>query len=172
MKTVRLEDFAAELGKLTDGQVETLKNITYNGLLRAVPMLVAESPVDTGQYASSWAVERNSEDLMSIGNYAPHAAIIEHGARPFVPPIGPLLEWARRVLGEGPPKDSESGRSIQGPQRGPVDPSAYSPEVRALAYATRNKIREVGMRPRHILENMIPKIIAEVVAEFKRGEGQ
>ena len=54
-------------------------------------------PVDTGLYASSWSVEKD-EDNIFFGNTAPYAQHIEHGARPFSPPIRPLLEWASRKL--------------------------------------------------------------------------
>ena len=33
---------------------------------------------------------------------APHAAPLEYGARPFRPPLGPLVEWAKRKGLENP----------------------------------------------------------------------
>lgn len=167
MKTVNLKDFSRELGELSKTQIKTLTEITYEALWKSIPDLVAASPVDTGQYAASWSVERPSEFQMWIGNYAPHAPIIEHGARPYSPPIGPLLEWARRVLQKGPAIDTESGGAIMGPAPRTYDPDQYPEDVRRLAFAVQAKIRERGMEPRHILENQIPKIIERVVAEFK-----
>lgn len=141
---------------MTERDVERLKEATYTGLLRSIPLLVQRSPVDTGQYASSWGVERRPEEVL-IGNYAPHAPIIEYGARPFTPPIGPLLAWAKRVL-QDPVTPSN-----------PQDPSDYSEEVRALAFAVQKKISERGMPPRQILEKATPDIIQNIIEEYRRG---
>lgn len=149
-KTVRLENFARELKEFTNATVEQQRKAVASGLARSIPDLVAASPVDTGLYASSWNFEINEKEAI-IGNYAPHAPIIESGARPFTPPIGPLLAWAKRVL------------------KSPSQPPDYDSEVWALARGTQNKISEQGMKPRHILENMIPQIIENIKQELVRG---
>lgn len=120
-----------------------------SGLARSLPDLVAASPVDTGLYASSWNFTVDEKKAV-LGNYAPHAPIIESGARPFTPPIGPLLAWAKRVL------------------KSPSQPPDYDSEVWGLARGTQNKIRENGMKPKHVLENMLPKILDNVREELSR----
>lgn len=151
-KTVDLKDFAKELGAFTDKQVENLQQATLLGIAASIPDLVANSPVDTGLYAQSW--DFSKEDYGAVlGNFAPHSSIIEYGARPFTPPIGPLLAWAKRVLRDG------------------SQPPDYSPEVWRLAKGTQKKISEVGMKPKHVMENAIPKIIENIKAEYERING-
>ena len=42
---------------------------------------------------------RNGEIVWGVGDQ-PHAAPIEFGTDPFLPPIAPLVEWAKRVSGD------------------------------------------------------------------------
>jgi hypothetical protein len=149
VRTVNLRDFAKELGRFSERHVEEVRNATARGVLASIPDLVRASPVDTGLYAQSWDMTV-TETSVILGNYAPHAPIIEHGARPFTPPLGPLLAWAKRVLGD------------------PSQPPDYSDRVWALAKATQKKISERGMEPKHILENAIPGIIANIREEYRK----
>lgn len=155
MKTINLEDFGDELKDFAQASLAKKKAATIAGIVKSLPDLVAASPVDTGLYAASWDFTV-TETSAIIGNYAPYAGIIENGARPFTPPIGPLLNWAKRVLQGGGGQDT-----------GEMD-SNYSPEVWALAKYTQKKISEHGMTPRHILENMIPTIIKNIKEEYAR----
>ena len=152
VKTVALQDFAKELGAYTEKQIEELKHATLLGIAASVPHLVETSPVDTGLYAQSWDF-REEEFGAVLGNFAPHSPIIEFGARPFTPPIGPLLAWAKRVLRDG------------------SQPPDYSPEVWRLAKGTQKKISEVGMKPRAVMEQAIPVIIENIKAEYQRMNG-
>lgn len=148
-KVVNLSDFSKELNSFQEKTLKEQKEAAVKGIVASIPDLVKASPVDTGAYASSWdfTVEERS---VVLGNYAPYAGIIEYGARPFTPPIAPLLAWAKRILKDG------------------SQPPDYSPQVWALARGTQNKIAAQGMQPRHIMENMIPKIIENIKAEFKK----
>ena len=149
IKTVKLGDFSKEIEGFSRAAIEKQQEAIISGGYRSIPDLVEASPVDTGQYASSWDMTV-TEKAMIIGNFAPHAPIIEFGARPFTPPIKPLLEWAKRVLQD------------------PSQPPNYSEEVRTLAYGTQKRIAKYGMRPRHVLTNMLPKIIDNIRKEFER----
>lgn len=153
MKKINLEDFSKELGNFAKQSFATKKKAVVAGVARSIPDLVAASPVDTGLYAASWdfTVE---EAAVIIGNHAPYAGIIEYGARPFTPPLGPLLAWAKRVTGSG------------------SQPPEYDEEVQALARYTQKKISREGMRPRHILENMIPTIIENIRKELQNAVGR
>jgi hypothetical protein len=148
VKVVNLRDFAKTIGAEGERQLAAVKKATLLGIARSVPMLVDKSPVDTGLYAASWDFSEMEFGAV-LGNYAPHAPIIEHGARPFTPPLGPLLAWAKRVL-----KDDSQ-------------PPGYSDRVWALAKATQRKIAAEGMQPRHILENAIPEILDNIRKEFE-----
>lgn len=146
---VNLKDFANALREYKDRSVEDFKRGITSGVAKSIPDLVKASPVDTGLYAQSWYFNV-TEEAAVIGNYAPHAPIIEFGARPFTPPIKPLLEWAKRVL-----KD-------------PSQPPSYSSAVWRLAKGTQNKISEYGIQPRHVLQNMLPTIIENIREEMRR----
>lgn len=150
VKTVKLENFAQELKEFSEATLEQQKKAVVSGIVKSIPDLVANSPVDTGQYAASWDFTETEKSVI-LGNYAPHAPIIEKGARPFTPPIAPLLAWAKRVL-----QDTSQ-------------PPNYSPEVWNLARGVQNKIAREGMRPRNVLENMIPRIIANIKQELISG---
>lgn len=147
-KVVRLENFAKELKEFGKATVEQQRQAVVGGMLASLPDLVAASPVDTGQYAASWDFTV-TETSAILGNFAPHAPIIEKGARPFTPPIKPLLAWAKRVLQD------------------PSQPPDYSSKVWALAKGVQNKIAVEGMKPRNILEKMIPKIVENIRAELE-----
>lgn len=153
-KVIDLKDFSRELGNFAKQSLQKKRSAVAKGLARSISDLVAASPVDTGLYAASWDFTVGEKSAI-IGNTAPYAGIIEHGARPFTPPIGPLLAWAKRVL---------SGSSVKTGQ----PETGYSPEVWALAKGTQKKIAEQGMTPKHILENMIPHIIANIKAEMEK----
>lgn len=149
IRVVNLSDFAKELKGFSESHIEQLKAATISGVAQSIPDLVKASPVDTGLYAQSWDFTSNEYGVI-IGNTAPHAPIIEHGARPFTPPIRPLLEWAKRVLKDG------------------SQPPHYSDQVWALARGTQKKIASEGMKPRKVLENMIPTIIENIKREYQR----
>ena len=150
-KVVKLDEFAKELGAYTKSEIERLKEATLLGIAKSIPMLVERSPMDTGLYAQSWDFKKEEWGAV-LGNYAPHAPIIEYGARPFTPPIGPLLAWAKRVLQD--PSQPETG---------------YSSRVWGLAKYTQNKISEVGIAPKHVMENAIPDIIENIRQEYLNG---
>lgn len=149
VRTVNLADLAKELNVVTDAHLSNLKAATGQGVASSIPMLVQKSPIDTGLYAQSWDFTADERKVV-LGNYAPHAPIIEHGARPFKPPIGPLLAWAKRVLQD------------------PSQPPDYSENVWKLAVGTQQKIMREGMKPQKIMENAIPSIIENIKKEYLR----
>jgi hypothetical protein len=148
VKVVRLQDLAREIRGFGDETLEVQRVATVRGIARSIPGLVARSPVDTGFYANSWTMTANEKSAI-IGNTAPHAPVIEYGARPFTPPIGPLLAWAKRVLQD------------------PSQPPEYSSRVWALAKGVQNKIEKNGMKPRHILTNAFDMIVDNIRLELQ-----
>lgn len=149
MKRVDLKDFSKELGGFAQLSLAKKRSAVIAGIARSIPDLVQASPVDTGLYANSWSFTAHETSVI-VGNSAPYAGIIEYGARPHTPPIGPLLSWAKRVL------QSSS------------QPPNYESKVWALAKSVQAKIAANGQQPRHIMENMIPKIIENIREEMKR----
>lgn len=147
-RVLTIDELRAEIKDFATAAIEVQRSAVTRGLARSLPALVEMSPVDTGSYAASWDFTADEERAI-IGNYAPHAAVIEYGARPFTPPLGPLLAWAKRVL-----KD-------------PSQPPEYSKEVWGLAIGTQKKIAREGMKPYHILTNSLPRIMDNIRAEFR-----
>lgn len=147
-KTLTIDELKSEIKDFGEAALEVQRSAVTRGLLRSLPMLVEMSPVDTGAYAASWDFTADEERAI-IGNFAPHAAIIEYGARKFTPPIGPLLAWAKRFLND------------------PSQPPEYSKEVWRLAIGTQKKIAREGMKPHHILTNALPRMLDNIRIEFR-----
>jgi hypothetical protein len=124
-----------------------------SGVMRGQVIVMDNSPVDTGLYQASWDTRLVGPGEAHLGNTAPHAPIIEYGARPHTPPLGPLLAWAKRVLQD------------------PSQPPKYSSAVWKLAKGTQNKIRKHGQKPQHVLTNAIPQIEKLIKIEIKRRIG-
>ena len=149
IRTIPLKDFSKVLTEFSDLHIKQVREGVVSGIARSIPDLVKASPVDNGLYAQSWDFTADEERAV-LGNYAPHAPIIEFGARPFTPPIKPLLEWAKRVLQDH------------------SQPPNYSPEVWGLAKGTQKKIQEEGIAPKHVLQNALPRIIENIREELTR----
>lgn len=158
-KIVDLADFSKELGSFAQLSLKAKRQAVVSGVARSIPDLVAASPVDTGLYAASWDMTVLEQSVV-LGNYAPYAGVIEYGARPFKPPLEPLLAWAKRVLSG---QKNSSGQKIETGQ----PETDYSDEVWALAIYTQKKIEQYGMQPRHIMEDAIPQIIANIKEELQ-----
>jgi hypothetical protein len=149
IRRIELKDFAKELGQFSETFIKENKQAFANGVAESIPDLVRASPVDTGLYAQSWDMAV-TEDSVTVGNYSPHAPIIEDGARPHYPPIGPLLAWAKRKLQDGSQKET-----------------GYSPEVWRLAKGVQAKIAREGQKPMKILTNATPMIYERVREALK-----
>lgn len=148
-KVVPLNQFSKELEKYAEKSIETYRQTVVETLTEHMRVLIQNSPVDTGLFAQSWNLEVDEKRAI-LGNFAPHAPIIEFGARPFTPPIAPLLEWARRVL-----------------QQPEVNSHCW-----ALAKYTQQKISEKGMEPKRILGDAIDEIISELQVKLKERLGK
>jgi len=148
IKTIKLSQLASELGIAARDIQEAQRGIVANAIIKEFPNIIKNSPVDTGLFSQSWDLVQ-TETSMLLGNYAPHASIIEYGARPFTPPIGPLLAWAKRVLQD------------------PSQPPEYSSDVWGLAKGTQKKISELGMQPKGVMEKAIPKIIDQIKIDIE-----
>ena len=145
---VTLSDLAKEIDRFSRAHLEQQKAAVVRGLARSLPMLAQRSPVDQGQYANSWDLTVTESEAI-IGNFAPHSPIIEYGTRGgYLPPLAPLLAWAKRVLND------------------PSQPPDYSDEVQGLARGTQWKIYHYGIVPKHILRDALPDMIENIKAEF------
>lgn len=144
-KIVKLEKFSEELREYAEEDMEKYKKSVIDALIKNFQMLVKNSPVDTGLYAQSWDLIVTEKTAL-LGNYAPHAPVIEFGARPFTPPLSPLLHWAKRVLKK----------------------QGFTSEVWALAKYTQKKIEEKGMAPKHVLTDSLNKILNDIRMNLRK----
>ena len=81
------------------------------GAQRGRTHLVQKTPVDTGQMKNAWEVQRAGGGY-DVDNTAPHAGIVERGARPHsVSDAGILAleRWAMRQLGV---KDEQEAHAV------------------------------------------------------------
>ena len=147
-KVVPLDKFADELKSYSEKNIKVYKQVVVEAMIDEMKNIVAASPVDTGLYAQAWSMTVDEKSAI-LGNTAPYAAMIEFGTRPFTPPIGPLLNWAKRVLRK-PEVDSECW---------------------ALAKGVQNKISEEGLEPKHILGDAVDRIIIDIRRKMKEKLG-
>ena len=149
VKVIGIEHFSRDMRKFIKTRQEEYRKSVIKSVIDYLPDLVKDTPVDTGEMASSWDYEEHSKGV-DLGNYAPHSPIVEYGSRPFKPPIRPLLAWAKRVL-----KDASQ-------------PPKYSSDVWKLAKGTQKKIMKEGMAPKHIMEKTLPKILESIQEDMER----
>ena len=92
--------------------------------------IVEEGAVDRGTLLKSGNVNRKFLEKEIVYS-APHAVFVEFGTDPHMPPVDPIMEWARRKLGL--PED----------------------EARRVAWAIAKKIEKEGTPGIHFMEKAI-----------------
>lgn len=113
---------------------------SHRGAHRARALMVAKTPVDTGQLRASWKVKKGSVSgtrrkavLAELINDAPHAGIVEKGARPHKvnrAGIKALTAWAWRHF-----------------------PGADPKFIRRIVWGVVKKLRTKGQKPTHFVKN-------------------
>jgi hypothetical protein len=123
----------------------------HRGAMRGWPHLVTEinnrDKVDRGQFKNSWSVNTLPDGSTVLRNSAPHAGIIEGGARPHpvnAEGIAALTAWARRKLG------------------------VTLEEAEGIAAAIAWKLRRHGQKPTWIVRRNIPALSKMAAAEIIR----
>jgi hypothetical protein len=107
--------------------------------------MVGKTPTDQGQARNSWRVHHGA--VPKLENDAPHAGIIEMGARPHkvsAEGIENIAGWARRQLGLG-------------------EKAALS-----FAHALAKKIERVGQAPTYFVRNELKELAGLVPREVMR----
>ncbi len=150
-----LGQFAAQVKGLPDAMeaaiIRGLRSAAMRGVTDVVEAINTAKPypvVDRGELAGSVG----SSTLPKGGRIsvdAPHAAVMETGARPFWPPLQPLIDWALR---KGLAEDED--------------------EAEDIARAIQKKFAFVGIEPRHYFRRAMVRIRKgvpiEVESELKR----
>ena len=135
-----LPQFAREVGQLPselDGDiVRGLRSAAARGVGEVVRAIQTSQPrpaVDTGQLARSVSDMYLPKGAAIVVD-APYAAVMETGARPFWPPLQPLIDWASRKFG------------------------LTDEEAESMARAVQRAIAQRGIAPRHYMRTAMARI--------------
>jgi hypothetical protein len=164
----------------------------YESAQRTMVKLARAGPVDRGHYRLGWEVRRKAPQswrlrtrvglAARVGNHipevqlvntAPYSGIIEQGARPFWPPIAPLIAWAERKAGAlsiagilkiNPGSfATRADGSLRYRGRASLDSPAKK-AVKSFAYGVQRKIAREGLPAQWIMRRHLlyaRKIIAD-----------
>ena len=137
---------------------------------KARTYLVRKSPVDTGEHKNAWQVkDTGALKGVSVENNAPHAGIIEEGARPHqmsAEGIEALTRWVERKLLA---KLRVSGPVQQGGRtRRQLNAAAKKANpARSIAFAIANKLAKYGQKGHWTVRDGMPKFSTDFAREMK-----
>lgn len=139
--------------------------------------LVRQSPVDLGQFKNSWKVKHGSNGPVIV-NDAPHAGIIENGARPHPVSregIEALTQWAKRKLLMGArmsrKKYLASGRKLSKAALSTTGKKGQhwaDVEARNIAFAIAGKLKKEGQKGLFITQKSIPQLAKFLAIELAK----
>ena len=142
MKEISIKKFLSKQGykPYVDITKKNAYTAVYDALLSSKQYVIDRTPVDTGLMASSWDIEKVSEDSLLFGNTAPYAYDVEYGR-----PAGKLSAEEKDGIRHWVARKLISKR--------PID--INSPEVQETSKHVINKIETKGIDPTYILTNAI-----------------
>lgn len=153
-RVVDIRRIAPDIARRTEALHAAHRKASFDAAGPTLRRVVKKSPVDTGLFKSSWQIatelSRNGQENVVIRNDAPHAGVVEGGARPHWPPLQPLVEWVERnaaKLGFVNPRRFRGRASLTAEQKA----HAYQ-----IARAIQAKIARQGQKPTHIMRSEIP----------------
>jgi hypothetical protein len=122
-----------------------------NATLRVVSR---NAPVDRGEYKAGLEVHRmRAKKETRLEANAPHSGVLETGARPFWPPLAPLVEWAKRKAGDLGIVNVPAGKRFGGTAS---LTAAQSAEAENFARAVQRAIARRGLPARYPMRNALP----------------
>jgi hypothetical protein len=135
-------------------------------------------PADTGGLKSSIKAVGIRESRSEIIADAPHAGIIEAGARPHLTPLQPLIDWVNRhksSFGLRRPRGGRPGigaganeRESRRRERQASKYAEYDREVLQIAAGIRAKIAREGSKPRWWMKKHLPELRRILSATINR----
>lgn len=154
---------------------ERFSRALYRGLRmgaeRGRSIIVKRTPTDRGELRASWKVKA-ADMVAELINDAPHAGIVELGARPHkVSAEGwaALYEWVRRhpaLYGRKRAKTKVSGTVAQLAAMGPF--KGLDPEISSITWAIVKKINREGQKPTYFVLKSMDALRAALIAEVER----
>lgn len=129
---------------------------SHRGAERARALMVVKTPTDTGQLRASWVVKRGKKpakgqrkiELAVLINDAPHAGIVERGARPHGvnrAGVEALLRWVKRHF-----------------------PTHSDEEQVGIVWGIVRKLRTKGQKPTHFVKDNKPQAERLLASEIER----
>lgn len=158
-----------------------LPQAAHEAALKTLRVVKRASPVDRGDYKAGWTVKRKRRSTGAVEthlrNDSPHAGIIESGARPFWPPLEPLLRWAERKAGDLalsgrfdllPSAWRENKKTGRVTYKGPASLRTDHEAVFEFAVGVQRKIARKGIQGRFIMKKALPYTIRQLDRAVKR----
>lgn len=150
--TITPRQLSAELRNQARELPKVVRRGLYGAARRGQAHMVGKTPTDQGQLRNSWrATNRGEGGRFTVGatlrNEAPHAGIVELGARPHrvsADGMAALIAWAMRKLG------------------------ANEAEAKRIAAAIAWKLRSRGQEPTFFVRNELRALGAFVGPEVDR----
>jgi hypothetical protein len=160
--------FVVRLAPATEGAI--IRGLQAGGLRLVGNVkreISAQNLVDLGELRNSVQFHRVADGSI-VTVEAPHAVALEYGARPFTPPLQPLIAWVLR-------KGLARGDASYGPERkrtrrvfGPENRSDEYAAAERMARGIQRKYRARGFPARAYFRNAFAKTVPEVQAEIDR----
>jgi len=147
--TVRLEDFARVFESRESARIQRVRAAVHEAALLGAEIEARAAPVDVGALKSSIRATRESATKSVVIASAPHAAIVERGSRPHVPPLQPLIDWVRRHV--------KTLRIRRARDRRGRFTAASEQQIENVARAIQRKIMFHGTRPTWFIRNTLPR---------------
>lgn len=146
-----------------------LKHAMMRAAMRGKAILRKRGPVDQGQLKNSWMVDRNAEGNVNLTSTAPHAGVIEEGARPHaVSAAGyeAIYNWVRRNRHFFPEFVTAKGntRPVRNVQRWRDDNlvADEDPRIARIARAIIHKLKKEGFKGTFFVRDSLAELRLEL----------
>jgi bacteriophage HK97-gp10 putative tail-component len=169
--TIDIDQLPRELQRGEERFAKALRRGLRMGAERGRGIIVRRTPMDLGQLRGSWKVKAQ-EWTAELLNDAPHAGIVELGARPHkVSAEGwqAIYEWVRRhpeLYGRKKPKTKVSATTEQQKALGPF--RGLDPEITGITWAIVKKINKYGQKPTFFVMQSLDVLRQALVKEVER----
>lgn len=138
------KDLARKFREIEQRRPAVLVTAIRRAAAAGAEALASVAPVGvTGQFKARWRFVEQPAGAYIV-NDSPYAGILELGARPHRPPVGPLIEWFRLKLGLSAAEAARAG------------------------YALAAKIAREGQRPTYFVRKRLPVLRRILGAEIER----
>lgn len=169
--TVGIDQLPAALQRGEQRFEKALARGLRMGAERGRGVIVRRTPMDLGQLRASWKVKAH-DMVAELLNDAPHAGIVELGARPHrVNAEGwqAIYEWVRRhpeMYGATKPRTKASATTAQLVKMGPF--KGLDPEISRITWAIVKKIQKFGQKPTFFVRDSLDILHRALIAEVER----